>query len=301
MDPASPPSSTEPIPAPSRESSNVDEMEIRLRQLISNKQFFEAHQMYKVLNARFIKKNQFTEAQRLLVSGVLMMLSSHSAETPLLASASELCSLLFAVFLQANVALDQNVLAAITRIHDSFPPAASAEKHTFLTSALKWTQNAKSGGVPEGHPLVHNLLAQCCIGLQKHGQAQVHFLRGNQPELFAQVLTGWARRGYESEQDLFISRAILRYLCLGNLKDANTCFRRFCDVLPLDTPLINFTRFLLLAVERDAYPLFVTLTTRYQPSLQRDPQFQDLLHKVAHVFFHIAPPAAGILEQLGLA
>ena len=51
------------------------------------------------------------------------------------------------------------------------------------------------------------------------------------------------------------------YLASGNLRDANKLFQLFLDASPdmPDTPLCNFLKFLLLTLERDAYPLFEVL------------------------------------------
>jgi hypothetical protein len=107
--------------------------------------------------------------------------------------------------------------------------------------------------------------------------AQKHYLRSNDPEGFAGMLVQWADEVYPSEQDLLVARAVLMYLCLQNLKDANIIYSLFKNrYTTLDTPLFNYTRFLLLTLERDALPLFDLLRNTYQKSLQRDPTFTQV-------------------------
>jgi len=92
------------------------------------------------------------------------------------------------------------------------------------------------------------------------------------------MLIQWAEEVYPSEKDLLITRSVLMHLCLQNLKDANIVYSLFKSRYPaLDTPLFNYTRFLLLTLERDALPLFDLLRTTYQKSLQRDPTFLQVL------------------------
>lgn len=73
---------------------------------------------------------------------------------------------------------------------------------------------------------------------------------------------------------------IFRLLTRGNLKVANEVFvaykNRFFNDEKLRTPLINFTQFLLLTLERDAYPFFQKLTEKYAPSIARDTQFSSV-------------------------
>ncbi len=107
--------------------------------------------------------------------------------------------------------------------------------------------------------------------------AQRHYLRSNDPEGFSAMLCQWGDEVYPSEKDLLITRAVLMYLCLQNLKDANIIYSLFKNRYPtLDTPLFNYTRFLLLTLERDALPLFDLLRNTYQKSLQRDPTFAQV-------------------------
>lgn len=113
--------------------------------------------------------------------------------------------------------------------------------------------------------------------MQDYEVAQKHYLRSNDPEGFANMLIQWGEEVYPSEKDLLITRAVLMYLCLQNLKDANIIYSLFKNRYPaLDTPLFNYTRFLLLTLERDALPLFDLLRGTYQKSLQRDPTFTQV-------------------------
>jgi len=63
-----------------------------------------------------------------------------------------------------------------------------------------------------------------------------------------------------------------RYVVLRNMRDANILFSEIISKTEKPTPMHNFLRFLLLALERDAAPLFQDLRRRYAPTIDRDGQ-----------------------------
>lgn len=80
-----------------------------------------------------------------------------------------------------------------------------------------------------------------------------------------------------------------RYLCLGNLKDANIVYDEFIRLHGSQlhaSPLLNFLRFLLLTLERDAFPLFDVLRKKYRPSIERDPQFSQVWRTITKIIIH---------------
>jgi len=62
----------------------------------------------------------------------------------------------------------------------------------------------------------------------------------------------------------------------GNLRDANSLQSFYANYLESNsrptTPLLNYTRFMLLCLEREAPQPFVQLKEIYLPSLNRDPE-----------------------------
>lgn len=62
----------------------------------------------------------------------------------------------------------------------------------------------------------------------------------------------------------------------------------------LDTPLSRFVGFLLLTLERDARPLFVTLVDKYARALGRDASFKGYIATIGARFYGIAPPSTGM-------
>jgi len=128
--------------------------------------------------------------------------------------------------------------------------------------------------------------------------AEKHYLRGSDPIGYARMILKWINKEDTSEIDLFIARAVLQYLCLSNLKDANVVFGEFLNLTRVNTKLVEFLQFLVKTLERDAYPLFKLLREKYAPSLQRDPTFDQYLSLIGKVFFGVEPPNQGGLGSI---
>jgi len=76
------------------------------------------------------------------------------------------------------------------------------------------------------------------------------------------------------------------------LKSANSEFPK--------TDLIQFIKYLLPTLERDAYPLFRMLRQKYKTSTDRDPVFQELLDEIAAKFYNIQRqnPLEGLFGEM---
>jgi len=190
-----------------------------------------------------------------------------------------------------------------------------------MKAAIKWT--VAKGSNPQGHPTLHLHFARHYAGKQEYIKASRHYLRcpeENAVTEHGQLVIEWSKKGFRGEVDLFITRVVLQYLCLQDLKSANQIFLIYCthykyvplttdekdrksyesgdvESSVLDTPLIHFLEFLLRTVERDAESLFYMLRQKYQLSIGRDPQFKAYLDKIGEVYFHIPAPK-GMLDSL---
>jgi len=260
-----------------------------LEKSVEDGQFYEAQQMYKTIYSREAKTNtpeSIVSIQKLLTSGACIMLSHDYVNEGV-----ELGLLLLQTYKTNHIKPSKETLDVIAKILAVYKPPAQGEEENktfdnFIKESIRWT--VSEGEKKEGDPTLHNLFGMFYWKIKQFGKAQKHFLRGTEPSKFADMLIEWATQHTTySEQDLVITRAVLQYLCFGNLKDANTIFQQFVKGiknLP-QTPLLNFVQFLLLTLERDALPLFETLRSKYRPSLERDPTFQLYLNEVASVFF----------------
>ncbi|KAK3004457.1 hypothetical protein RJ639_019810 [Escallonia herrerae] len=176
---------------------------------------------------------------------------------------------------------------------------AAAKTHlegcsSFLKAAIKWS--AEFGAHKSGSPEIHDMLAEY-IYLESPevdiARASLHFVRGKNPKKFASILVNFLGKCYPGEEDLAIARAILLYLSLGNLRDANYVMdevKKQAESKGICFPqsdLIQFIKYLLQMLQRDALPLFNILRQNYRGCVEREPAFNELLDKVAEKFYGV--------------
>eukprot|EP00029_Vermamoeba_vermiformis_P006292 TRINITY_DN2426_c0_g1_i1.p1 TRINITY_DN2426_c0_g1~~TRINITY_DN2426_c0_g1_i1.p1 ORF type:complete len:273 (+),score=48.06 TRINITY_DN2426_c0_g1_i1:88-906(+) len=241
-----------------------------------------------------LRKKKYDDVKGLLESGATLLLKHGETN-----AGTELALLLIDVYTKANTPSNEAV-GTLVKIFSNYKLEDHPKKKSFINTALKWSSKPENNN--QGDPTLRTCFAHHFQAMQDYEVAQKHYLRSNDAEGFANMLIQWGEEVYPSEKDLLITRAVLMYLCLQNLKDANIIYSLFKNRYPaLDTPLFNYTRFLLLTLERDALPLFDLLRSTYQKSLQRDPTFTQYLDQIANVFFGVPLPGnnAGMGGLLG--
>lgn len=88
--------------------------------------------------------------------------------------------------------------------------------------------------------------------------ARYHFVRSDDMQNLGTMLVEiQVELGFRSEIDIFVTQAVLQLLCLRNLAIASSLFDNYVEQHPLlgkkppfKYPLLNFTWFLLLAIQR---------------------------------------------------
>ncbi|XP_024388542.1 protein GET4 [Physcomitrium patens] len=310
-------------------SSGTSKQLEKLEKRVHEGNYYEAQQMYKTIHSRYMHAKKYNEAIELLNSGAVAMLN-HGEVT----CGTELGVLLIQTFNVAKLPFDSSTLDQIRTIYNAYPRTAGTRQEksssndtsnlgvesseaaviaktrvegctSFLRSALKWS--IETGGFPRGAPELHDMLGEYIWTESPHPEtmkASQHFVRGNQPETFAKVVVECMDKCYPGEADLVVARAVLLYLSLGNLRDANRLWdsvrQRLSDSsqeLP-DTPLLHFIKFLLLTLERDALPLFKMLRQKYKPSLDRDTSLDEYLDEIGERFFNLQR-RSGVQGMLG--
>nr|XP_017511861.1 Golgi to ER traffic protein 4 homolog isoform X2 [Manis javanica] len=170
----------------------------------------------------------------------------------------------------------------------------SPERVAFVSRALKWS----SGGSGKlGHPRLHQLLALTLWKEQNYCESRYHFLHSADGEGCAHMLVEYSTaRGFRSEVDMFVAQAVLQFLCLKNKSSASVVFTTYTQKHPsiengppFVQPLLNFIWFLLLAVDGGKLTVFTVLCEQYQPSLRRDPMYNEYLDRIGQLFFGVPP------------
>ncbi|KAK9282621.1 hypothetical protein L1049_010839 [Liquidambar formosana] len=288
---------------------NIDKLE----KVVNEGNFYEAQQMYKSISARYIAVERYSEALDILQSGACIQLK-HGQVT----CGAELAVLFVETLVKGKVPYDDETLDCVRKIYKKFPQislpqhlgddddmqqlteALGAAKirvdgcSSFLKAAIKWS--SEFGAHKSGSPELHDMLAEYIYSESPEvdiARVSFHFVRGNHPKKFASTLVNFMGKCYTGEDDLAIARAILMYLSIGNLRDANYLMdevKKLVESQQLEFPqsdLIQFVTYLLQTLQRDALPLFNMLRQNYKSSIERDSTFNELLDEIAEKFYGV--------------
>ncbi|GAB6025728.1 hypothetical protein CHUAL_011712 [Chamberlinius hualienensis] len=264
----------------------------KLKSSIKDGKYYEAHQMYRTLYFRYLAQRKYEELQELLYDGALDLLI-HKQNS----SGADLALLFVDVLVQSNSSVADGLIEKLSRLFELMSPDLP-ERSKFLSSALKWS-SSNSVECKFGHPKLHRSIAITLWKVEKnYQQSWCHFLRSTDGDNCATMLIEYQNaQGYSGEVDLFIAQAVLQYLCLQNQITASVVFYRYterhpklCTGPPFLLPLLNFLRFLLLAVESGKLAVFTVLCDQYQSSIKRDPTYSQYLDKIGQLFFGLPPP-----------
>ncbi|KAM5131380.1 Golgi to ER traffic protein 4 homolog isoform 3-T3 [Callospermophilus lateralis] len=245
-------------------------------------------ELFLCISKRYMSQSKHAEARELMYSGALLFFS-HGQQN----SAADLSMLVLESLEKAEVEVADELLENLAKVFSLMDPN-SPERVAFVSRALKWS----SGGSGKlGHPRLHQLLALTLWKEQNYCESRYHFLHSTDGEGCANMLVEYSTaRGFRSEVDMFVAQAVLQFLCLKNKTSALVVFTTYTqkhpsieDGPPFVQPLLNFIWFLLLALEGGKLAVFTVLCEQYQPSLRRDPMYNEYLDRIGQLFFGVPP------------
>lgn len=281
----------------------------KLEKCVEAGNYYEAQQMYKTVYARYVAAKKYAAALELLQSGASVQLR-HGQVT----CGVELGVLLVETLGKAGMKYDMLALERIKSIVNSFPRedleacdrrklAKTSEAYlaaktrvdgfcTFMKAAIRWC--IETGGPSRGPSELHDILAEY-IWTQypelELNRASVYFVRSGHPEKYARALIACMNECDPEEGDFLLARSVLLYLTLGNLRDANRLMNEVKKGLGEksypNTPLVQFIKYLLLTLERDALPMLHSLRESYKDHLERDSTLTEYLDAVAEKFYGV--------------
>ncbi|KAI3520218.1 hypothetical protein L1887_09497 [Cichorium endivia] len=287
----------------------------KLKNIVKEGNYYGAQQMYKTISARYATVGRFSEALDLLQSGACLQLE-HEQVT----CGGELAVLFVEMLVKAKVDFDDDYLGRIRKIYKKFPQiplpqnlgledddeihkltetlgAAKTRVESctsFLKAAIKWSSD--TGPRKLGSAELHDMLAEYIYSESPEAdmtRVSLHFARGRNPKKFASTLVNFMGKCYPGEDDLAIARAVLMYLSIGNLRDANNIMdetKKLAWAKELEFPeseLMRFIDYLLQTLMRDALPLFNMLRQKFNSSIDRDPMFNELLEDIGEKFYGV--------------
>ncbi|XP_076366387.1 Golgi to ER traffic protein 4 homolog isoform X2 [Tachypleus tridentatus] len=288
--------------ARSRErAGGVDRILSKLQSNIEAGNYYEAHQMYRTIYFRYLSQKNYKELLDLLYEGSCTLLKLHQHN-----SGADLASLVVDVLIKAGSIVTSEDIDKLARLFSLMLPE-SPERFKFLTGALKWSSQGEDSH-RRGHPYLHQHIALILWKEKNYAQSRYHFIHSSDGDGCASMLVEYhVNKGYPSEADLFITQAVLQFLCLKNKSTASVVFYSYTEKHPSVhqgppylLPLLNFVWFLLLAVESGKLAVFNVLCEKYQPSISRDPTYPEYLSKIGQIFFGLPPPPPkqqGFLNQ----
>jgi Golgi to ER traffic protein 4 len=152
----------------------------------------------------------------------------------------------------------------------------------------RWS--AKEGDVPYGDPDLHHSVGILFASEDDVPPAERHLLLGTKasPTVLATLLYDYFSEDLPHTAGLYLARAVLPYLCLGNLRDATVALNVFvgklaaAETAPVRStiegvlifpalPLVNFLSLLCVACQRGAAEFFYNLKKQYARSLEEVP------------------------------
>ncbi|KAK3232347.1 hypothetical protein Dsin_004228 [Dipteronia sinensis] len=298
----------------------------KIEKVVNDGNSYGAQQMYKSMCARYVSAQRYSEALDLLQSGACLQLKKNQ-----ITCGAELAALFVDTLVKGKIPYNDESLGRVRKIYELFPQipvkhdlgldddvqelaeALGAAKirveccSSFLKAALRWS--VEFGAPRLGSPEIHVMLADYLYSESPEldmARVSYHFVRGNNPIKFASTLVNFMSKCYPGEDDLAIARAMLMYLSMGNLKDANLLMEEIMKHVEAEqlefchSDLMQFISYLLQTLQRDAFPLFSMLRANYKPSIEREPAFNELLDEIAEKFYGIKRrnPLQGMFGEL---
>ncbi|KAH6774348.1 golgi-to-ER traffic-like protein [Perilla frutescens var. hirtella] len=287
----------------------------KVKKVVDEGNFYGAQQMYKSLGARYSSANRYLEALDIFHSGACIQLANGQVTC-----GTELAVMFVETLVKGKIPYDDDTLDRIRQIYKKFPRISVPQNldladdvdmqqlsetlgaaktraegcSSFLRAALKWS--TEFGGQRNGSPEMHDMLADYLYTESPElemSKMLYHFVRGKNPKKFASTLVNFMGKCYPGEDDLAVARAVLMYLALGNLRDANVLMdeiKKQVQSQGVNLPrseLMQFINYLLETLQRDALPLFNMLRDRYRQCISRDQLFNELLDDVGEKFYGV--------------
>jgi len=276
-----------------RTGSGAERVLIKLRKSVEDENYYEAHQMYRTIYFRYLGQERYDDLLKLLYDGSLLLFEHRQTS-----SGADLAKLFVEVLQKAKTKVERDVVEKVANLMAKIPPSAP-ERQAVLMSALNWSEKQNPEAKKfEGHPQLHQAVANLYWRETNYHSARYHFIRSNDMKNLGSMLVEiQVELGFHSEIDMFITQAVLQLLCIRNSVVASSLLDSYVEYHPLLSngppfkyPLLNFTWLLLLAIQSTKLSSYTVLCKHYQPSLKRDSTNQEYLDRIGQIYFGMPPP-----------
>ncbi len=173
-------------------------------------------------------------------------------------------------------------------------------KMRFLKAAHKWAVHVSNRFTGEAG--INVLLGKTLIALGKVNNGFNYLTTGESPTDVCEQVMALPKPNSLKDKEALLTYALLRFLGLSNLRDANAIISgwRSCCGLEEGKPnnrLHDFCVFLCKTAEYDAAPVFQRLLTAYKDDVKKHPEFAQPIQEVGRTIFGIVPPPS-MLENV---
>jgi len=297
-------------------SAKIEKIIARLQAKTTEGQYYEAQQQTRVVAARYIKQENWPAAIDILFNVAQSLLKAGQG-----GSGGDLCLLLVEVYKQAEMKPDagnKGKLLSLLRLFGSEEPT----RKKFIGEMIGWS--AKYGEYPAGEPELHHVAGTLYAEEKEAYDAERHLILGTKdsPEALIRLEYEWYLEDDSHTAALYAARAVLPYLLIGNVRDANKSFQLFTSRLSTSNknlgvqdissnsadlriypslPLLNFLGLLLLAVQKGSADLFRQLKSHYAVHIKEVEMWDMALETVAEMYFGINKPRQGnpLFDMMG--
>ncbi|KAF3925609.1 hypothetical protein ABW21_db0205912 [Orbilia brochopaga] len=290
-------------------SARIEKTIARLKQRIEEGQHYEAHQQLRVVSARYLKQSNPQSAIDILYSGALSLLQASQ-----FASGGDLSLSLVDVYTTHAVPCDPTSKARLYTLLGLLPGEEPTRKQ-IINAAVLWS--SKCSDYEAGDPELHHFAGSLYAKDHEPYDAEKHLLLGTKDScvVLTNLLYTWYTQDEPSTAALYVSRAVLCYLLIGNVREAGTSLDLFTSRLLEDNkggklavqsvetsmldarifpamPMMNFLRLLVLAVTRGrgATDAYRALRSHYNLLLQEVGGWDEALEQIAEMYFGIQVP-----------
>mmetsp|Transcript_23638 Transcript_23638/g.36477 ORF Transcript_23638/g.36477 Transcript_23638/m.36477 type:complete len:358 (-) Transcript_23638:42-1115(-) len=220
--------------------------------------------------------------------------------------------------IQKFVELDAFFTTALGKLNER-DAIQEKQRVKYLQKALKWSD--LMGSVRYGDLKMNSLLADALwvVGGEFRGDSVNHAALAEEPSAIVQRLMACGDDEKEevkqSERDVLLTRAVLVFCAVENLRDANAVLKAYMEADPsrdfdklatdflskevkVKSHVIFCTSVVgILECEQKAGALYTWLLGKFQGYLQRNPELLPYTTKIGKIYFNIQPPPS-MLSQM---
>lgn len=281
----------------------------KLEQCFQDGDLYEAEQLLKSFHKRLNGQKKFEQSISLLIEGAKRLFEHDRG-----AAGMSICMDLLDTWKLSCEQPSESEIEVVSTLFALIPKNTPPDlAKNYFKAVCKWVEDTdqKSENIEESAKskkdnMLFSLNKMAAEKYSKSGnfaEASTYYLRaGGCTKQHSKLLRAWSAPSPRLEKDLFVARAVLQYICLGRLKEAQGLLQEF-DFVPKEgsTPVANFVAIFFESCAKRQEELYFKVASVYQSLLEQEPDFNDWVRLCGQRYFnHPAPKqAGGLMGMLG--